>query len=172
MHLTLHTVRPTSVYISPNKDVTELQNHHASVRLGYGLNDQGSRVRFPAGAGNFSLHHHVQNGSMAHPTSYPVGTRGPFPGAKAAGAWSWPLTPSSAEVKERVKLCLHSPISLHSVVLTRTTLPLAHNTLITFKRRDTISGKLFYINHDWLTDWLTDYIQQSPWYVNSHSASQ
>jgi hypothetical protein len=30
-----------------------------SVRLGYGLDDRVSRVRFPAGAGNFSLHHSV-----------------------------------------------------------------------------------------------------------------
>jgi hypothetical protein len=58
----------------------------------YGLDDRGSRVRFPAGAGNFSLHYSVQNGSGAHPTSYPMGTRGSFPGGKAAGAWSWPLT--------------------------------------------------------------------------------
>jgi hypothetical protein len=28
----------------------------------------------------------VQNGSGAHPASYPVGTRGSFPGGKAAGA--------------------------------------------------------------------------------------
>jgi hypothetical protein len=46
----------------------------------------GSRVRFPAGAGNVSLHHRVQNGSGAHPASYPVGTGGSFPGGKAAGA--------------------------------------------------------------------------------------
>jgi hypothetical protein len=37
-----------------------------------------------------------------------MGTRGPFSGSKAAGAWSWPLTPSSAEVKECVELYLHS----------------------------------------------------------------
>jgi hypothetical protein len=37
---------------------------------------RGSRVRFPAGAGNFSLRHRIQNGSGAHPTSYPMGTRG------------------------------------------------------------------------------------------------
>jgi hypothetical protein len=37
-------------------------------------------------AGNFSLHHRVQNGSGAHPASYPMGTRGFFPGGKAAGA--------------------------------------------------------------------------------------
>jgi hypothetical protein len=30
--------------------------------------------------------HHVQNGSGAHPASYPVGTGGSFPGDKAAGA--------------------------------------------------------------------------------------
>jgi hypothetical protein len=44
------------------------------------------RVPFPAGAGNFSLHHRVQNSSAAHPASYPMGTRGSFPGGKAAGA--------------------------------------------------------------------------------------
>jgi hypothetical protein len=55
-------------------------------RLGYGLDDRGSRVRFPVGAGNFSLHHRVQNGSGALSTSYPIGTRGSFPGGKAAGA--------------------------------------------------------------------------------------
>jgi hypothetical protein len=56
------------------------------IALRYGLDDRGSRVRFPAGAGNYSLHHHVQNGSGAHPTSYPMGTRGSFSGGKAAGA--------------------------------------------------------------------------------------
>jgi len=49
-------------------------------------------VRVPAGAGNFSLHHRVQNGSGANPASYPMGTRGSFLGGKAAGTWSWPLT--------------------------------------------------------------------------------
>jgi len=32
------------------------------------------------GAGNFYLHHRVENGSGAHPPSYPMGTRGYFPG--------------------------------------------------------------------------------------------
>jgi hypothetical protein len=58
----------------------------AGIALGYGLDDLGSRVRFPAGAGNFSLHRRVQNGSGAHPASYPMGTRGSFPEGKAAGA--------------------------------------------------------------------------------------
>jgi len=34
----------------------------------------------------------IQTGSAAHPASYPTGTRCYFPGTKAAGAWSWPLT--------------------------------------------------------------------------------
>jgi hypothetical protein len=56
------------------------------IALGYGLDDRGSRVRFQAGVGNFSLHHRLQNGSGAHPASYPMGTRGSFPGGKVAGA--------------------------------------------------------------------------------------
>jgi hypothetical protein len=47
--------------------------------------DRCSMVRFRAGAGNFSLHR-VQNGTGAHLASYPMGTRGSFPGSKAAGA--------------------------------------------------------------------------------------
>jgi hypothetical protein len=62
------------------------------IALGYGLDDRGSRVRFPAEAGNFSLHHRVQNGSGACPASYLMGTGDSFPGGKATGAWSWRLT--------------------------------------------------------------------------------
>jgi hypothetical protein len=56
------------------------------IALGYGLDNLGSGVRFPAGAGNFSLNHRVQKGSGAHPASYPMGTRGSIPGGKASGA--------------------------------------------------------------------------------------
>jgi hypothetical protein len=54
----------------------EIESHVSSVgiALGYRLDDRGSRVRFPAGAGNFSLHHRVQTGSGAYSASYPVGT--------------------------------------------------------------------------------------------------
>jgi hypothetical protein len=59
-------------------------NSSVGIALSYGLDDRCSRVRFSAGAGNFSLHHCVQNGSGAHPASYPRDTRGSFPGGKAA----------------------------------------------------------------------------------------
>jgi hypothetical protein len=66
----------------------EFHNLYAlhGIALCYGLDDRGSRVRLPAGAGNFSLHHRVQNGSEAQPASCPMGTTGNFPGGKAAGA--------------------------------------------------------------------------------------
>jgi hypothetical protein len=54
------------------------------IALGYGLNNWGSRVRFPAGAGNFSLHYRVQTGPGVHPASNPM--RVSFPGGRAAGA--------------------------------------------------------------------------------------
>jgi hypothetical protein len=85
--------------------------------LGYGLDDQGSRVRFPAGVVNFSLHHRVQNGSGAHPASYPVGTRGSLPGVKRPGREADHSSPSSAEVKECVEYTSTPPIRLHGVVL-------------------------------------------------------
>jgi hypothetical protein len=55
-----------------------------SIMLDYRLDDWGSRVQFLVRAGNFSLDHHVQNGSGAHSASYPMGSRGSFLGGKAA----------------------------------------------------------------------------------------
>jgi hypothetical protein len=53
-------------------------------------------VRFPAGAGNFSLHHRVQNGSGAYPASYPgaLSLQVKRPGREADYS-----PPSSPEVK-------------------------------------------------------------------------
>jgi hypothetical protein len=66
--------------------LTKSRDSSVGIALGYRLDDWGSRVRFPVGAGNFSLHHHIQNSSGAHPAFYLMGTRGSFPGGKAAGA--------------------------------------------------------------------------------------
>jgi hypothetical protein len=64
----------------------ESRDSSVGIALGYRLDDRGSRIRFLAVSGNFSLHHHFQNGSGAHPASYPMSTRASFPGDKAAGA--------------------------------------------------------------------------------------
>jgi hypothetical protein len=71
------------------------------IALGYELDDWCSRVRFPAGAGNFSLHHRVQNGSGVHPASYPMGSGGLSLGVKLLGHEADHSSPSSAEVKMR-----------------------------------------------------------------------
>jgi hypothetical protein len=56
-----------------------------------------ARIRFPVGSKDFSLLYSVQNGSGAHPTSYPMSTRGSIPGVKRPGRE--PDHSTSAEVK-------------------------------------------------------------------------
>jgi hypothetical protein len=68
------------------------RDNSVGIATGYGLDDPMTGFRFPEGAGNFSLRHHVQTGSGVHPASYPMGTGSSFTGGKAAGAWNWPLT--------------------------------------------------------------------------------
>jgi hypothetical protein len=65
-------------------------------------------VRVPAGAGDFPSHHRVQTGSGDHTASYPMGTRGSFPGGKTAGAEANHSPPFSAEVIECVELYIQS----------------------------------------------------------------
>jgi hypothetical protein len=70
-----------------------------SVVSGYGLNDREIEVRSPAGEKDFSSSLCVQMGSAAHPASCPMGTGGPFLGAKARpGRDADHSPPSSAEV--------------------------------------------------------------------------
>jgi hypothetical protein len=66
--------------------IIDVTDSSVGIALGYRLDNRGSRVRFPAKAGNFSLHLRVQNGSGAHPASYPLDIRGFFHGGKAVGA--------------------------------------------------------------------------------------
>jgi hypothetical protein len=74
------------------------------IALGYGLDDRDSRVRFPAGGGNFSLYHGVQNASGAHPASFSMGEADHSP-------------PSSAEVKNAWSCTSTTSVCLLGVVL-------------------------------------------------------
>jgi hypothetical protein len=66
-----------------------------SIVLGYGLDDRGSRVRFPVGAGNFSLHHHITTQPPIQWVSGAVSL-----GVKQPGCEADHSPPSSAEVKK------------------------------------------------------------------------
>jgi hypothetical protein len=81
-----------SMYFTPNC-------YSKSLRAGR------SRDRIPVEA---RISASVQTGRGAHPASYAMGTWS-LSGGKAAGVWRWPPTPSSAEVKERVRLYLYTP---------------------------------------------------------------
>jgi hypothetical protein len=73
--------------------------------------------RFPAGAGNFSLRHHVHTGSEAQPASYSMGSRGCFLGVKRPGREADHSTPSSAEVNNAWSYASIPSIRLHGVML-------------------------------------------------------
>jgi hypothetical protein len=79
-----------------------------SIVSGYRLDDRAIEVRSPADAKDFSCSLCVQTGSEAHPASCPMGTGGPFPGAKARpGRDADHSSPSSVEVEN--KSCTSSP---------------------------------------------------------------
>jgi hypothetical protein len=83
----------------------------------YGLDDRMSGVRIPAMAENFSVHHHVQNGSGIHPPSYPMGIGSSFPGVKRPGREADHSPPTSVEVKNAWSYISTLPRRLHGVVL-------------------------------------------------------
>jgi hypothetical protein len=101
-HVRLHGV------VVRHKDNVTLPFNIITHMLDYGLDDRGSRVRFPPGAGNFSLHRRVQNGSGSHPASYPLVTRALSLVVKRLGRGADHSLLSPAEFEECVELYLHS----------------------------------------------------------------
>jgi hypothetical protein len=84
----------------------QLSIHHPPYGAGvaqsvYGLNtDWTTGVLFPEEAEGYSFSLCVQTSSEAHPASYLMGNRGPFPGGKERpGRVADRSLPSSAEVK-------------------------------------------------------------------------
>jgi hypothetical protein len=105
-----------TIHKSELQPIIKSRDSSVGIALGYGLDDRVSRVRFPAGAENFSLHQRVQNGSGAHPASYPMGTRGSFPGVKWPEREADHSPPSTAEVKNAWSYTSTPSIRLHGVV--------------------------------------------------------
>jgi hypothetical protein len=96
--------------------IRKSRDSSVGIALRYELDDRCSRVRFPAGAGSFSPHYRVQNGSVAHPASYTM-----VPGAlslvvKRSGREADHSPPSSAEVKNARSYTSTPPLRLHGVV--------------------------------------------------------
>jgi hypothetical protein len=96
---------------------TKSRDSSVGIALGYGLDERGSRVRFPAGAGNFSLHHRIQNGSGApqSPIRWVPGALSL--GVKRPGREADHSIPYSAEVKNAWSYTSTPPVRLHGVVL-------------------------------------------------------
>jgi hypothetical protein len=78
------------VYMKTIRDIS------VGIATGYRLD---GRVRFPVGAGDFSLLHSLQIDSGANPTSHPMGTVVSFPEAKRPGRETEHSPLPSAEFK-------------------------------------------------------------------------
>jgi hypothetical protein len=75
------------VLLPPECSTHAIMSRDSSVdtATGYGMEDRGFGVRVPEGSRIFSTSSRLALG--VHPTSYPMGTGGSFPGGKAARAW-------------------------------------------------------------------------------------
>jgi hypothetical protein len=86
--LEMHTICSYSNEIISNK-VPRKYISTAAIECSFSCNTKfefGNDVGiFTTSFGNFSLRHRVHAGSGAHPTSYPMGKMGSFPGGKATG---------------------------------------------------------------------------------------
>jgi hypothetical protein len=77
------------------------QNERISIyRLATGWTTEKSEFESRWGQ-EFSLLQIVQTGSEVHSTSYPMVKCSYFPGDKAGGAWSWPLTSNECRGQEK-----------------------------------------------------------------------
>jgi hypothetical protein len=109
------------------------QDSVVGIRTGYLLDDRGIGVQVPAVSKMYFFPRRPDRiwGPPSLLSNWYRG-RGGFLGCRAAGAWSWPLISNYCRGQENLDLYIHSPISLHGVVLnslsTGTSLPFFHRS--------------------------------------------
>jgi hypothetical protein len=105
----LNPVHILKSYFCPNINITQSCDSSVSIALGYRLDNQGSRVRFLAGAGNFLFT--IASRMALWPTQPPVQwvPGPPSLGIKQPRHVADHSPPSSAKAKEWVELYIHSP---------------------------------------------------------------
>jgi hypothetical protein len=88
-----------------------------SITVGCVLDRQGAGIQILGRGKRFSLLHGIYSGYEAHPASYLMGTRGPFPGG--CSTWGMKLTTQIELVpKLRIHGAVHpSPIHHYGMVL-------------------------------------------------------
>jgi hypothetical protein len=86
------------------------------IATGYGLDDWEIGVRVPVGS-RIITSPCLPDRLWGPPNLLYNRYWGLFPGGKAAGAWSWPLTSGWCRGQENVDVYIHSSIRLHGVVL-------------------------------------------------------
>jgi hypothetical protein len=87
-----------------------------SIASGYGLDDRRVGVRVPVGLRIF-FSPCLPDRLWGPPNLLSNGYRWLFPGGKAIGTWSWPLTSNQCLAKENLALYIHLPLRLYGVVL-------------------------------------------------------
>jgi hypothetical protein len=82
-----------------NTQPDESQDGAVGIAIGYRLDGQGVGVRVPVGARIFTSPCRPDR-LWVHPTSYPMGTKGSFPGVKRPGREADHSPQTSTEVKK------------------------------------------------------------------------
>jgi hypothetical protein len=77
-----YNTRPMELIVIQVHDMLTSRDSSVGIATGYGLDNRMIGVRFPAGAGNFSIQRRVQTSCGAYPASYPMGSVFFLPGVK------------------------------------------------------------------------------------------
>jgi hypothetical protein len=110
--LTVYTIKKLKSGQGPKKGCRATDSV-VSIATGYGLDDWGVGVRVPVGSRIFSYPRRRDRLWGSTQPYIQWGTRGSFPGGKAAGAWRWP----HLQLMPRSRKCgpIH-PLSPHEFI--------------------------------------------------------